>query len=38
MMFSLTPMVVHVDVPSLLSMSTRVRAAVPDEELTMRTL
>src|SRR5215510_4056989 len=38
MMFSWTPIVVHVDRPSVLSMSTRVTAAVPDAELTMRTL
>ena len=31
MMFSLTPIVVQVDVPSLDSMSTRVRAAVPTD-------
>jgi len=38
MMFSLTPMVVQLDTPSLDSMSTLVRAAVPTDESTMRTL
>ena len=38
MMFSSTPMVVQLDTPSLDSMSTRMRAAVPAPESTMRTL
>ena len=38
MMFSFTPIVVHDEAPSLVSISTRVTAAVPDDELTMRTL
>ena len=38
MMFSLTPIVVQLRVPSLDSIRTRVRAAVPIDESTIRTL